>query len=564
MVERWFKLIHREYKGIDEAALLLGITTLGSQVLAIFRDRTFAHIFGPSQTLDIYNTAFRIPDIIFALVGTFISFTILIPFFIQELKKDENQQHARKFMDSMFTVFMVAMVVLSAAAYILMPWLSRITAPGFSGPELDSLISLSRVMLLSPLLLGLSNLLGTVTQAFKKFFVYALSPILYNIGIILGAVLLYPRIGVAGLAWGVVLGAVLHAAIQFPIIIKHGFIPRLRKIRDFAVIREVTKVSIPRTLGLSLSKITLLVLTGMATLMAEGSVSVFNFAFALQSVPLAIIGVSYSTAAFPVLVDSFTSQNMQAFIQHVLRPARKIIFWSLPVVVLFIVLRAQIIRVILGTGNFTWSDTRLTAAALALFVLSVLAQSLILLLVRGYYAAGKTYRPFTINLIASVLTVIAAFLLLAAFRHIPVFQYFLESLFRIEGIAGTEIIILPLAYSLGAWCNYAILWQFFRRDLAREHATHHVGRTLRQSMLAAVSMGFVSYQMLQVFDNIFNINTFHGIFLQGFCSGIIGILFGVALLIAMKNEETLIFAETIKKRFWKSKTLPPASEGMVQ
>lgn len=564
MVEKFFKLIHREYKGIDEAALLLGVTTLASQILAIARDRTFAHIFGTSQTLDIYNTAFRIPDIIFALVGTFISFTILIPFFVQELKKDENQEHARKFIDSMFTVFMIAMVVLSAAAYVLMPWLTRISAPGFSGEQLHTLVQLSRIMLLSPLLLGLSNLLGTVTQAFKKFFVYALSPIVYNLGIIIGATVLYPHFGIAGLAWGVVLGALMHVAIQMPVIIKHGFIPRLRAIRDASVIREVTKVSIPRTLGLSLSKITLLVLTGIATLMPEGSVSVFNFAFALQSVPLAIIGVSYSTAAFPVLVDSFTANNIREFIQHVLRPARQIIFWSLPVVVLFIVLRAQIIRVILGTGQFTWSDTRLTAAALALFVISVLAQSLILLLVRGYYAAGKTYRPFTINLISSVLTVIAAFGLLATFRNIPEFKYFLESLFRIEYIPGTEIIILPLAYSIGAWCNYAILWQFFRKDLAHEHATDHVGRTLRQSLLAAVSMGFVAYQMLQVFDNIFNINTFSGIFLQGFCSGIIGIVFGVALLLAMKNEEMLAFGQTIKKRFWKTKTLPPASENIMQ
>ncbi len=298
-------------------------------------------------------------------------------------------------------------------------------------------------MLLSPLLLGLSNLLGTVTQAFRKFFVYALSPIVYNFGIILGALFLYPVFGITGLAWGVVLGALFHVAIQIPVIIKHGFIPKIRIAKHLAVVKEVMKVSVPRTLALSLSKITLLILTGIATFMPEGSISVFNFAFALQSVPLAIIGVSYSTAAFPVLVETFSSKNMQAFIEHVLRPARQIVFWSLPVVVMFIVLRAQIVRVILGTGNFTWSDTRLTAAALALFALSVLAQSLILLLVRGYYAAGKTYRPFLVNTIATALTVLMVFGLLSVYHNVPVFKYFLESLFRIENIPGTEVIILP-------------------------------------------------------------------------------------------------------------------------
>ncbi len=564
MVERFFKFFSKEYRGIDEAALLLGITTLASQILAIFRDRIFAHIFGTSATMDIYNAAFRIPDIIFALVGTFISFTILIPFFVNELKKDEKGQYAKSFLDSMFSVFMVAMIILSASAFLLMPWLTRITAPGFSGPELDSLVHVSRIMLLSPLFLGLSNLLGTVTQAFRKFFIYALSPIVYNVGIILGALFLYPVLGINGLAWGVVLGALLHVAIQIPVIVRQGFFPKIRIKNHLEVVREVIKVSVPRTLALSLSKISLLVLTGIATFMPEGSISVFNFAFALQSVPLAIIGVSYSTAAFPVLVETFSARNMAAFIEHVLRPARQIVFWSLPVVVMFIVLRAQIVRVILGTGNFTWSDTRLTAAALALFVLSVLAQGLILLLVRGYYAAGKTYRPFLINIVATVLTVVMAFALLALYQNVSVFRYFLESLFRIENIPGTEIIILPLAYSIGAWCNYFILWRFFKRDLAHEHATSHVGRTLRQSMLASVSMGFIAYQMLNVFDNVFNLETFHGIFLQGFCSGIVGILFGVGLLLAMKNEEILSFMTIIHKRFWKSKTLPPAPESLTQ
>ncbi len=484
MVEKFLKLIHKEYRGIDEAAILLAITTLGSQVLAIVRDRTFAHIFGASQTLDIYNTAFRIPDIIFALVGTFISFTILIPFFVGQLKKGESS--AKQFMNSMFTIFMVAMVGLSVIAYFLMPWLSRITAPGFSADQVRELITLSRIMLLSPFLLGLSNLLGTVTQAYKKFFVYALSPIVYNGGIIVGALVLYPLWGSAGLAWGVVIGALLHVAIQLPVIIREGFIPRFQKIKDVQLIKDVLKLSVPRTLALSLSKLTLIVLTGIATFMPEGSISIFNFAFALQSVPLAIIGVSYSTAAFPVLIDYFTANNMKEFIQHVLRPARQIIFWSLPVVVMFIVLRAQIVRVILGTGNFSWSDTRLTAAILALFALSVLAQSLILLLVRGYYAAGKTYRPFTVNIIASILTVAVAFLFRELYQTVPSMRYFFESLFRLEGVINTEVIVLPLAYSIGAWCNYFILWWFFKRDLAREHVTSRVGRTLRQSFLASV------------------------------------------------------------------------------
>src|SRR5690606_25115168 len=132
----------------------------------------------------------------------------------------------------------------------------------------------------------------------------------------------------------------------------------------------------------------------LASTLTVGAISVFNLSYNLQSVPLSLIGVSYSVAAFPTLVEYFNGRNLREFMHHVMIPIRQIIFWSTPVITLFIVLRAQIVRVILGTGNFDWSDTRLTAAALALFIISVVAQSIVLLLIRAYYAAGRTWKPF--------------------------------------------------------------------------------------------------------------------------------------------------------------------------
>ena len=137
--------------------------------------------------------------------------------------------------------------------------------------------------------------------------------------------------------------------------------------------------------------------------------SIFQFAYNLQSVPLAIIGVSYSVAAFPLLAELYSSANREKFALHVLTALRHIIFWSVPAIALILVLRAQLVRVVLGSGEFDWTDTRLTAAVLALLSLSLVAQAIYLVVVRAFYAGGRTRIPFYGTLIGSVLAIASAY-----------------------------------------------------------------------------------------------------------------------------------------------------------
>jgi len=239
--------------------------------------------------------------------------------------------------------------------------------------------------------------------------VYASAPVLYNVGIIAGIVFLMPRFGIEGVAYGVIIGALLHLLIQVPVVIKHGLFPRFLLKLDWMEIKDVVLLSLPRTITLSATHLTLIVLVAIASLMDEGSIAIFNFSFNLQSVPLAIIGVSYSVAAFPTLARFFSNGQREKFAEHIIAATRHIIFWSTPAIVLFIVLRAQIVRTILGSGEFDWSDTRLTAAALAVFVVSILAQALQLLFVRAYYAAGRTMVPLVVNIGSATIIIVLAF-----------------------------------------------------------------------------------------------------------------------------------------------------------
>lgn len=537
MVKRILAILNKELS-VNQAALILGVFAFLSQILGLLRDRALAHYLGPSLSLDVYYAAFRIPDFLYTSIASLASVTILLPFLIERIPADnnENLQQAKKLFSDVFTVFLSIIGIVSLIIAICMPWIAHIIAPGFSDEGIAMLVKESRIMLLSPILLGASNIFGSATQMFRRFFVYALSPVFYNIGILIGIFVLQPIFGIYGLAWGVVIGGLLHLAIQLPVLINRSFLPNFSWHIDWVSIRKVVFLSLPRTLGLSLSNISTLVLIAIISKIGQGSISIFNFSYNLQSVPISIIGISYSVASFPTLVRFITSNERELFVRHIIEASKKIIFWSLPIIFLFIILRAQIVRVILGSGSFSWTHTRITAATLAIFAVSLVAQSLVHLFVRGYYAAGNTRKPLFINLFCAVLTIASAYGLLYLFDHIATFRYFIESLLRVDGLPGTEILMLPLAYSIGTIVNFFLLWFIFKRDFCGS-VTTEISRTFLQSAAASFFIGFVAYEMLNILAPVFDLDTFVGIFLQGFLSGIAGILAGIILLIALKNTE---------------------------
>ncbi|MCX6756100.1 MAG: hypothetical protein NTX85_02065 [Candidatus Nomurabacteria bacterium] len=556
MVKKLFKLINKEFHGVNEAALLLGSFTFVSQLLGLYRDRVLAHVIGPGPVLDVYYAAFRVPDFLYVSIASLASITVLMPFLVDKIHNGkEGKLSAQKFINNIFSAYMMFMVLICVVIYLLMPFLAPRIAPGFNSEQLSLLVTTSRWMLLSPLFIGLSNLIGTVTQLFKNFFVFSLSPIFYNIGILCGIFFLYPIFGVYGLAFGVVIGALLHLCVQIPVVFSHGFFPSFKKV-NWKEIWSVIKISLPRTLTLSCGSLAFLSLIAIASTLKSGSISLFNFAFNLQSVPVGVIGISYSVAAFPVLVRSFSSKDMDTFINHVVGSAKQIIFWSLPVISLVIVLRAQIVRVALGTNTFSWADTRLTAAAAALFVVSLVTQSLVLLFVRGYYASGNTMKPLFVNISSSVATIIFAFFLIHLFKNDSSLLYWIEGFMRVHGVPGTEMFALPIAFVLGSVLNFFLIWTMFKRDFLKDIKSG-IFKTFMQSFFASVSMGAVAYMMLNIFDDIFTTHTGLGIFAQGFFSGIIGIAVGGAVLVVVKNEELVDIYRAIQKKFWHSKPVAP-------
>jgi putative peptidoglycan lipid II flippase len=563
MVSKILKFFNRESQGINEAALLLGLFTFSSQILGLVRDRLLATYLGATGHLDVYYAAFRIPDLLYVSLATLASITVILPFLNQRFTSSDTSAHeeTRRFIDQIFTVLLFFLVGVSILLFILMPWLSHVIAPGFSAADRASLVMLSRIMLAQPILVGISNMFSSVSQMLKKFLVTALSPIFYNIGIISGIVIGYPLLGITGLAWGVVLGACLHLGVQIPVLIKHGLTPRITASLRWDEIAAIVKTSLPRTLGLSFSSICMAVLISMASRLQQGSITLLSLTSNIFSVPVGIIGVSYAVASFPSLVKAFQSQDDATFNDHIFHTLRKIVFFMVPVVVLFIVLRAQIIRVILGSQSFSWDNTRLAAAMIAILSLALVAQSIIHVFIRGYYAMGNTRKPLLTNIASEGLGLLSATGFLWLFRHVPAWHHLFQSALRLENISSLDILALPLAYVLGNTLNALLLWKFMMKDRRLQIPFAFV-RTTIHTLIAAIGMGAVTYGFLNILVIVIKQSTFWGIFFQGLIAGIFGLTIFTTILLLVHNEDMEELLTTLKRKFWKQSVIQEPDQNL--
>lgn len=557
MVKRVIEVLSREFSNVHQAALLLGVAAFVSQILGLARDRLLANIIGPSETLDIYYSAFRIPDFLFVSIASLVSITVLIPFIVELLNKDdESREKARELFSNIFTVFLLLITLSSVIFFIFIPKIITFITPGFSVESLDKVILVSRIMLLQPILLGLSNLFGSITQLYKRFFVWAVAPLFYNIGVIIGILFFYKTFGIIGLAFGVVLGALMHLLIQLPVLFKYKFVPKFSSPKIWKETGKVFLLSIPRTIGLSCNSIAEIAIISIATTFTVGSVSVYQLSFNMESFPITIIGLSYSVAVFPLLASLWKKGDHQKYLEYVSKVSRQIIFYSLPTIALFVVLRAHIVRVVLGSGNFSWTHTRLVAASLALFTLAVIGQSMIHLFVRAYYAKGDTYKPLLVNIISASFIIFSAHYLSILFINNHTFRYFLESLLRVVDVPGTEVLVLPLSYAIGSIINAFVLIFLFAKDMKiYGFNIKPISRTFLYSLGASCFVGLGSYLTLNIFVPLYDQSTFIGILLQGLVAGLVGISIGLVVLKLLKSEELDNLYIALRNKFWKTEVV---------
>jgi putative peptidoglycan lipid II flippase len=382
-----FKLLSSKTNTVGKTALLLTIFLLSSSVLAVVRDKIFSTKFGAGEILDTYIAAFKIPDLIFLLVGTLISSFVIIPL----LEKEEQQgRQLQAFINKLFFTFSALITLVSALVFLMMPVLAYKIFPGFSDIQIENLVSMSRVMLLSPIFISLASVFASVNQKNSYFLPTALTGVFYNLSIILGTIFLYPIFGFSGVVFGVIFGAFLYLLLQLPPIFKEKkFISKI----EFFNIKEIKKIiiiSAPRSVALVVADILFIFLIAQATLLGDGSVTLLNFSLNIFLVPISIIAVSYSVAVFPKLAKAYAQGNMLVFKDLSRDIISRILFFAIPVSFFFVVFSKSIVGFLLGSEKFGLPDISKTGILVSVFALGIVFQTLLVMMVRIFYAMGRT------------------------------------------------------------------------------------------------------------------------------------------------------------------------------
>ena len=554
----FFKKINSASQTITSAAIIIGSLSLVSRFVGIFRDHILASEFGAGDTLDIYYAAFRLPDLVYNLLILGAVSAGLIPVFAALLAKHKKDD-AWRLINSILNILSLGLIIICVLLFVFAPWLMPLITPGFSQEKMTLVVGLSRIMFLSPLFLGLSAIFSSILQSFRKFFIYSIAPIFYNLGIIVGALFLVPIWGVYGLAWGVVLGALAHMIIQFLPIFSVGY--KYQFIFNFRdkYVRDVAKMMVPRTLALIVSQLNFLVITIIASTLAAGSLAIFNLSNNLQNFPLGIFGVSMAVAALPVLSTLWADKKRDDFVKTISTSFRQILFFIVPISVLLYVLRAQVVRVILGAGSFNWYDTRLTAACLAIFCIGLFAQGTFPLIIRGFYALHNTKTPFYIGIVAMIVN----FLSLLLFRWIYSFDnwltFFTTAMLRVSDIGDLidfRVLALPAAITVSSIFELVVLMIFMRRIIGRLDG-HKILNSVFRILVASVGGGIFSYAVLQLMATLVPTEKVYGLFFQGLLAGLAGL--GGYWLIGwlLKMEEMSIFVVSMKRKLLRSARVAP-------
>jgi putative peptidoglycan lipid II flippase len=454
------EIFNRQTKSIDSAAIILGTAFLISAILGLIRDRLLAGTFGIGDELDIYYTAFRIPDFITMVLLVGAISAAIIPIFTEQLIK--SKPSAFKYLSNLLNSFLIILIIICGILFIFAPQVISIIAPGFCEDKKMLVVALTRIMLFSPILLGISNIISGILRVFKRFLITALCPIMYNLGIIIGIIFFVPIMGIKGLAWGVVLGGGLHLLIQLPILYKLGF--RMQKILDFrdANFIKTIKLTIPRSIGLMSSQINLIIVTVIASGLAKGSIGVFNLAEGLSRPILSLIAISFSVAAFPALSLSY-SQNNQAKFKSIFNSVfYKILGLSLGASTLVFIFRQAIVDIIYQTGEFSAMDSALCSACLGMFCIGIFAQGLILLLAKAFYARQNTKIPALASIMGTLINIILCLYFVYLLSFANSFQQWTINFLGIQGLQNIEIIGLPLALSVSGIFQFLLLLIFYK------------------------------------------------------------------------------------------------------
>ncbi len=518
--------INKLQKTVAGGAMIIAFFSILSRLLGLLRDRFLSSTFGAGQVLDSYYAAFRLPDLIFNTIVLGALSSAFIPVFLEYWNKDKEE--AWRITNGLLNFLFLAVLIFSIFIFIFAPSVIDLMVPGFNQEARDLTTSLTRVMLFGTIFFTLSNVASGVLNSLQKFFIYSLAPVMYNVGIIFGILVLAKEdsFGLVGLGWGVALGALLHFLIQVPTLLKIGY--RWKPILNFKhpAVEKIGFLMLPRCFGLAISQFNFIVTTFIASGLAIGAVAIYNLAFNLVNFPVSIFGISLAISVFPILSRANVNGDKECFVLHFSSAIRQILYLIVPTTILFLSLRAQIVRLVLGAGVFSWRDTVLTSQTLGWFSLSLFAQSLIPVFARAFYAKQDTKTPVKIAVVSFLINIIGCF----------VFGKFM-------GVGG-----LALAFTISSVVNFVLLYFFITKKVVFLPSKKILKSFLKIFGLSILMLGVVQIIKYSVAP-IVDMQTFIGVLTQSIAAIIGGSLFYLLMSLWLKFDEVTIVVRFFDNKF---------------
>jgi putative peptidoglycan lipid II flippase len=427
-------------RDLARAGMVVSGAFFVARILGWVRVAVIAASLGIDRELDIYIAAFRIPDFLFQLVAAGALASAVIPT-IAALVAAGEQDRAWRVVSTIATLLMVVLAALSVVMFVTAPILAPLLAPGFDAADLARLVDLTRILLLSPIFLALSAVATSVLNSSGRFAASVMAPIAYNLVIIAAAVMLVPRFGLAGLAWGTVAGAVATLLVQVaPVFRGVGF-------RYTAAVnlgdREARRTLVllgPRAIGLAGSQLTLLFLTTLGSTLAAGAIGAFALAFTIFQIPLGMIAYPLGIVALPTLSKRVAAGEIDEYVELVTRALRLLSFAMLPAACIAAGVAVQVVDLVVDFGRVDDAGIALTGAAFLGLLAALPTEASIIVLSRAFFAARNTWIPVGAALVSVVVAVGTATVLVGRL-----------------GILG-----LALGLTVASWVEAALLLAAFR------------------------------------------------------------------------------------------------------
>ena len=525
MVKSLLALLNTRQNSILSGAVILMVAVFGSKILGLVKDRFLVHNFDTSEAA-IFFGAFRLPDLIFQLLIFGTLSVAFIPVFTDYINK-KGEDEAFLFASNILNLSLLAFIILGTLAFIFAPALNSLLVPGFLGQQKLMTDELTRIILFGQLLLVIGSFFMGINQSFQRFIIPALAPLMYNLGIIFGIAVLAPYFGIAGAAYGVVIGSLLHMLIQFPLAKSLGF--QYSFSLDFLNqgVREIFQLMSLRNLSLMVEQLNETVSIALASLISYSSVTLLTFSQHLYAAPIGLFGATIAQAALPVLSREKSRREDESFKITLLTTMHQILFLTLPAAAILIVLRIPVVRLVFGASQFSWEDTVLTGRTVAFLAAGLAAQSVILLLVRGFYAFKDVRIPVVVSIGTVTLNIFLSFLFVTYYK------------FDVWG--------LGMAYAITTNLSFFTLLYFLHKKVGGFNL-HSLIDPFLKMFLAALIAAIALYIPIKALDQVVfdTTKTVNLIILTGIAS-FFGLSIYVVLVWLMRVKELETFLNLIKK-----------------